>query len=333
LSVRNQDFPKVQPFPDAFSGQYGKRKLHDTWRNMEASNGQISMANLGLPGNLLSGSIRVLEIGGSPRIPGNAAVLQVSSHSVQGRKREDPNCANQDAYLEINITEGKKLLGVFDGHGNLGEHVSNKVKGVFAELAHSIASASDTQGAFKQAFAQARNRIMQANIGEGSGTTATVALVDSVKKSVSIAYVGDSTATVFDSRGNLIFQSEDHKPSNEKEAQRLRACGSQVKNGRLLLNGQPEIHTGFSRAIGDFRFAQQGVVAEPDVVLDVRFEAGSSLVLASDGLWDVLPKGTVAQMVAQSPDSATNLVRTARSAWMQTQLHIDDITVVVAKSM
>jgi serine/threonine protein phosphatase PrpC len=292
---------------------------------MEGSYGQKNFANHGVRANLLSGSINV---------PGNtSARLQVSSHSVQGWKREDAKRANQDAHLEINISECKKLLGVFDGHGKLGEHVSNKVKGVFAELAHSIASASDIQGAFKHAFAQARNRIMQANIGDESGTTATVALVDSVKKCVSIAYVGDSTATVIDSRGNLIFESEDHKPSNQKEAQRLRACGSQIRNGRLALKSQPGIHSGFSRAIGDFRFAQQGVTAEPDVVLAMPFEAGCSLVLASDGLWDVLPKGTVAQMVAQSRDSAPYLVRTAHSTWKQTQLHIDDVTVVVAKSM
>jgi serine/threonine protein phosphatase PrpC len=248
-------------------------------------------------------------------------------------KPEEPNRANQDAYLEIQISEGKKLLGVFDGHGTEGEHVSNRVKGVFAEMAYSIASASDIQGEFQQAFAQARNHIMQANIGEESGTTATVALVDSVRRCVCIANVGDSTAVVTDPRGCIIFQSEDHRPSNEKEAQRLRACGSQVRDGRLPLNAQPLIDIGFSRAIGSFRFAEQGVNAEPDIVLSIPFVAGSSLILASDGVWDVLPKSTVANLVAQSPDSSHNIVGSARSIWMHTQLHIDDVTAVVAKSV
>jgi serine/threonine protein phosphatase PrpC len=246
-------------------------------------------------------------------------------------KPEAPNYANQDCHLEIDVSEGKKLLGVFDGHGKVGEHVSNRVKATFAEMAHSIASASDVQGAFQQAFAQARNHVMQTNLGEDSGTTATVALVDSVKKTVSIAHVGDSTATVIDSYGNIVFQSVDHRPDNEKEAQRLRACGSQIRNGRLHSNSQPELHVGFSRGIGDFTFTQQGVIAEPDIVT-VPFDTNFSLLLASDGVWDVLPKETVARMAAQSPDSASNIVTTARSTWMQMpHSHIDDITAVVLK--
>jgi serine/threonine protein phosphatase PrpC len=310
-----------------------KRKLGDTWRTMEGSSGVLS-GSIRIS-DTLSGSIRISDISGSIRIPENrTAMLQVSSYSAQGMKPGEPNYANQDAHLEISISESKKLLGVFDGHGKLGEHVSNRVKAVFAELAHAIALASDIQGAFQQAFAQARVRIVQENIGDKSGTTVTIALVDSVKKTVSIAYVGDSTAVVIDSRGNTIFQSEDHRPGNEKEARRLRACGSQVRNGRLPLNSQPEIDVGFSRSIGDFQFANQGVTAEPDVVLAMPFEAGSSLILASDGVWDVLPKEIVANMVAQSPDSAANIVGTARSTWMQMQQpHIDDITAVVVKCL
>jgi serine/threonine protein phosphatase PrpC len=275
-----------------------------------------------------------MEGKGSIRGPENkAAMLLVGSSSATGMKPDVPNYANQDAHLEINVSEGKKLLGVFDGHGTNGDHVSNRVKAVFLEMAHSIASTPDIQGAFRQAFAQARNRIMEANVGVDSGTTATVALVDSGKKIVSIAHVGDSTAIVMDYRGNITFQSEDHRPCNEKEALRLRACGSQVRDGRLLLNSQPEIHVGFSRSIGDFWFAQQGVIAEPDIVT-VPFDASSSLILASDGVWDVLPKETVARMVMQSPDSASNIVTTARSNWMQMpHSHIDDITAVVVKSV
>jgi serine/threonine protein phosphatase PrpC len=261
-----------------------------------------------------------------------AASLQVSFHSATGMKPGDPNRANQDAHLEIKISESKQLLGVFDGHGLVGEKVSNMVKDVFAELANAIASSSDIQGAFQQAFREARNRVMQANIGDESGTTAMVALVDSAQKSASIAYAGDSAAIIIDPRGNIVFQSEDHRPSNEKEVQRLRACGGQVMSGRLLLDpGRSTINVGFSRAIGSFRFAHQGLSAEPDVFLAMPFEAGSSLILASDGVWDVLPKEVVANMLAQVPDSAQYIVGQARSNWKQTQTHIDDITAVVAK--
>jgi serine/threonine protein phosphatase PrpC len=275
---------------------------------------------------------------GSFRMEPKAARLQTGSFSTEGLKPKEPNWVNQDAHLELNLSENIRLLGVFDGHGPLGAQVSNRVKSVFAEMGPAIASASDIQAAFQQAFARARNQIYSDGIGNQAGTTATVALVDSVAQRVCIAHVGDSTAIVIDPRGNIVFRSQDHKPDAQGEAQRLLSYGTQVRDGRVPLNGRPGCSLAMSRAIGDFAYTQQGVTAEPDIV-STRFEPGSSLLLASDGVWDMLPKDQVVRMVMQSTpqESAQRIVSAAHANWaseLHIQCsHIDDITAVLVKSV
>lgn len=87
--------------------------------------------------------------------------------------------------------------------------------------------------------------------------------------------VGDSRAVLYSNEA-VRFGSEDHKPSNLKETERIQKADGQVALGRV--NGVLAV----SRALGDFAFKEiktlrpeeQKVSAEPDMtVLDrnVRF--------------------------------------------------------------
>eukprot|EP00971_Amphidinium_carterae_P323312 6425468-Amphidinium_carterae.1 len=45
-----------------------------------------------------------------------------------------------------------------------------------------------------------------------------------------------------------------------------------------------------ARSLGDLEANSVGVLAEPEVKLNIPYQIGTVLILASDGLWDVLPK-------------------------------------------
>jgi serine/threonine protein phosphatase PrpC len=267
-----------------------------------------------------------------------APQAQTGSFSVQGVKPNNPNWVNQDTHLELNLSGGKMLLGVFDGHGPQGTHVANSVKSIFTEQAHAVASASDIRGALHRVFTQACNQFRNDPVGKESGTTATVALVDTAAQRISIANVGDSTAIVIDPRGSIIFASQDHKAVNESEAQRLRACGGTIQNGRVIAKSPNQYMTeatlALTRTIGDSQFATQGVNGEPEIVTDVKFESGSSLIIASDGVWDVVSRDEAAKMnIKLTPqDFAQQIVNVARSKWMKAHATSDDITAVSVKS-
>jgi serine/threonine protein phosphatase PrpC len=84
--------------------------------------------------------------------------------------------------------------------------------------------------------------------------------------------------------------SEDHKPSLEEETERIVAAGGFVFMDRV--NGE----LAMSRALGDFQYKsndnlsldKQQVIAYPDVSIHERIDDDKLLLLACDGIWDVL---------------------------------------------
>ncbi|KAE9419811.1 hypothetical protein Angca_004207 [Angiostrongylus cantonensis] len=131
-----------------------------------------------------------------------------------------------------------------------------------------------------------------------SGATAVVVLVrDDV---IHCANVGDSRAVV-SVCGEAKPLSFDHKPANEMEAKRILAAGGWVEFNRV--NG----NLALSRALGDFVFKrneaippeEQIVTAFPDVISENVTEDHEFLVLACDGIWDVLSNQEVVDFVRE----------------------------------
>nr|QFS19066.1 protein phosphatase 2C [Apopellia endiviifolia (species B)] len=121
---------------------------------------------------------------------------------------------------------------------------------------------------------------------ETVGSTAVVAVVSSCQ--LIIANCGDSRA-VLSRGGHAIALSHDHKPEREDEMARVEAAGGRV----IFWNGYRVLGVlAMSRAIGD-RYLKPYVIAEPEVTCTLRTEEDECLILASDGLWDVLSNDVV----------------------------------------
>jgi len=144
------------------------------------------------------------------------------------------------------------------------------------------------------------------------GTTATVALVRRTGSSlrIHVANVGDSRALAIDGARGHARISQDHRPSDESEARRVRQEGGFVQFGRV--SGVLAV----SRALGDFSYKGAGVSWRPTI--SVREATGdTALVIGSDGLWDFLEDGDVRAVVEmgakeQAYDLAHRLVGDAK---------------------
>lgn len=128
------------------------------------------------------------------------------------------------------------------------------------------------------------------------GSTACAAVVS--KDKVYVANVGDSRC-VLSKNGEAVDLSVDHKPNTPRERARIVAAGLDVEHGRV--NGA----LGLSRALGDLKYknntrlcsTQQAVTAVPDVAcVDLQPEH-NFLVIASDGIFDVLSSQEVVEFV------------------------------------
>mmetsp|Transcript_8908 Transcript_8908/g.25667 ORF Transcript_8908/g.25667 Transcript_8908/m.25667 type:complete len:709 (-) Transcript_8908:55-2181(-) len=129
-----------------------------------------------------------------------------------------------------------------------------------------------------------------------AGCTAVVAMVAGDR--LLVANAGDSRC-VCSKEGEAVALSEDHKPDDPEELARIIKAGGFVAQGRI--NGSLNL----SRAVGDLEFKlnrecgpeEQAVTAAPDV-REVQLEEGYEfLVLACDGIWDVMSNQEVVTFV------------------------------------
>lgn len=120
-----------------------------------------------------------------------------------------------------------------------------------------------------------------------SGSTAASVLISS--RHIYFINCGDSR-TLLCHDGQVVFYTEDHKPFNPRERERIQNAGGSVTLQRV--NGSLAV----SRALGDFDFkevdwrpqTEQLVSPEPEVYELERTPEDEFLILACDGVWDAI---------------------------------------------
>jgi len=154
-------------------------------------------------------------------------------------------------------------------------------------------------GEYKEAFESVFLKVDKDFLAtdDESGTTSVTVLLTPDGK-IYCSNAGDSRC-VMSRGGKAVPLSFDHKPSGEVELRRIQAAGSGVSFDRV--GGELAV----ARAIGDVRFKNnphiplkdQAVTAFPEVTVteitpDVEF-----VLLACDGVWDVLTNDTAVEFI------------------------------------
>lgn len=267
--------------------------------------------------------------------------LDVGWHTLPGWKISHAHTwLNQDALLTVSLPGNRLLAAVFDGHGEHGHHVASTAREVFSQQAQTFLCSWLHDGpavAFGQLFAMCQSKLRsEEGLCEFAGATASCALVDPLARCVTLAHVGDSTCLLL-CGGSVVHVTADHKFDAEAE-RRIQACGGEVRflNGchRVYGRGLGRPGLAMSRSLGDLEATQYGVISEPEVSPTLPFEPGSALVLASDGLWDMLPPAAVAAdpFDRDAQEAASTLVLRAQELWPDNG-DIDDITAIVVRSV
>nr|XP_055051975.1 protein phosphatase, Mg2+/Mn2+ dependent, 1Na (putative) [Misgurnus anguillicaudatus] len=120
-----------------------------------------------------------------------------------------------------------------------------------------------------------------------SGSTATAVMIS--PRNIYFINCGDSR-TFLCRNGQVVFYTEDHKPCNPREKERIQNAGGSVTLQRI--NGSLAV----SRALGDYDFkevelktqTEQLVSPEPEVYELRRTPEDEFLVVACDGVWDAV---------------------------------------------
>ena len=226
--------------------------------------------------------------------------LQIGAVAMQGSRR-----TMEDYHLALPLPSRPDhiLLGVFDGHGGnaMAEYVQQNLVRVLEET---LLVQPDLGKAIKTAFFQLDANVLEQGPvrnedGTTPGTTAIVAIVTPTGGNIVCANVGDSRACILTQDGRVVPMSIDHKPNLDAERERIEAAGGVVFKNRVDGN------LALSRALGDYEYKtnaafsvkQQKVTAEADIITVSHADADADadanakaafLLLASDGLWDVM---------------------------------------------
>ncbi|XP_072040911.1 probable protein phosphatase 2C T23F11.1 isoform X2 [Amphiura filiformis] len=223
-------------------------------------------------------------------------LLKVGSSCMQGWRIN-----MEDAHtMQLHIDDDKEaaFFAVFDGHGGAkvahyaGQHLHTK-------LANQVAyKRGDIVEAIKSSFLMIDEDMLKDDSmkDELAGTTALCVAMKN--NTIYCGNVGDSRS-VASVKGHAKPLSFDHKPSNEEESKRIVAAGGWVEFNRV--NG----NLALSRALGDFvfkrndskRVEEQIVIAVPDVTVNNLSTDYEFIVLACDGIWDVLTNQEVVDFI------------------------------------
>ncbi|KAJ1690295.1 hypothetical protein LUZ63_014450 [Rhynchospora breviuscula] len=231
--------------------------------------------------------------------------------SVCGRRRDMEDAVSvRPNFVEVGCAY--HFYGVFDGHGCC--HVAVSCKDRMPEIVseemikkggEAVKGEEWWKGVMERSFVKMDGEVSE---GEGKpvssncpcvlrtqksdhvGSTAVVSVVG--PKHIIVANCGDSRA-VLCRDGTPVALSTDHKPDRPDELKRIEDAGGRVIywDGARVLG-----MLAMSRAIGD-NYLKPYVIPDPEVTVTERSNSDEFLILASDGLWDVVSNEQACQIV------------------------------------
>ncbi|KAK1440433.1 hypothetical protein QVD17_06260 [Tagetes erecta] len=279
--------------------------------------------------------------------------------SKKGEKGVNQDCCI--VWEEFGCQEDMMFCGVFDGHGPWGHFVAKRVcnampssllcnwqellvEGSFDQIDKEVDRFNLWQDSFVKTCAEIDQDLEQYRKIDSvySGTTALTAIRQG--DHLVVANVGDSRAVLATASDDgclvAVQLTVDFKPNLPQEAERIIEC-----NGRVFcLEDEPGVHRvwlpheespglAMSRAFGDYCIKNFGLISVPQVIQRHITSQDQFMVLASDGVWDVISNEEAVEIVSSTEDkakSAKRLVDRAIRAWKRKRKGIatDDISAI-----
>jgi len=252
---------------------------------------------------------------------------------------------NQDRGLALWPWRGvadEAVFAVYDGHGRKGEEVSEFIiQNLPTALVNLQTEGKEPGEALTEAYLKVDSDLAKHMDASVSGSTAVTCLVKD--RHMWIANSGDSRAIIVRREGNRFSAVDltlDHKPDCPAEMKRILQMGGHVTPAGA--NGSPSRvwHNlrglAMARSIGDHAAATVGVIAEPEITEYDLVDDDYALIVASDGVWELISSQGVADIIGgmkeddRTVDQITDLIVDQSSYMWKIEEgdYRDDITVV-----
>ena len=261
----------------------------------------------------------------------------VTSHTREGRGdrefMEDTNCSF--ASIPKKGLENFSFYAVFDGHGSavVSEYLKKEMlntilaadQSLFDELANNNINLIKNQKVIDRLKKAIRKGFLDIDhemriLGAlDFGSTAVVCLITPTH--FFIANCGDSRALLV-SDNKISLATKDHTAQDPEEKERVERAGGEIVKEKLsgklyikMIDDDSGLPQQPSRAFGDYfkkyqnkKPSEQIITSEPDIYVRERSEKDEFLVLASDGLWDIISNEEVKEEIQKKLYAHRNLV-------------------------
>lgn len=226
----------------------------------------------------------------------------------------------EDAHIsEAEFTPNSSLYAVFDGHGGsevakyCGDFFGDALKknkkfqsGNYEDALREVFLLMDEQLVSPEGQAKLRTYKTEEGGDSFAGCTANVVLI--ADKVIYCANAGDSRCILWSNK-KVIHLSQDHKPDNEIEKNRIAKAGGFIIEGRV--NGNLNL----SRALGDLEYKknaslkpqEQLISPMPDIEKRAISKDDAFLVMGCDGIWEILNADEICQIVENGLPTCKNL--------------------------
>lgn len=298
----------------------------DKTGNIGRSRRRLTLAGANV---LLDGvaSMNLAQSPGNSATPGTA--VQLHGRSVIGHvfgKRfgicnkgyapYNPAKKNQDSMIMSEDPKtGALFVGVLDGHGEVGHHVSQYFRDRLPKMLFSHPKFPSNCGA---AMSECIVTIEKAMLSDRtinsrfSGSTCVLATI--LGNQLTCANIGDSRVIL--GRRNTtdgticpVEVSRDHKPDCPDEKARIEAKGGRVfaityEDGidgppRVWLSNMDVPGLAMSRSLGDTVGHDAGIISTPEITNVLLTSEHDCLIMASDGLWEFIENDECLKMAYQ----------------------------------
>lgn len=219
------------------------------------------------------------------------------------RRMEDAHSIQEDFMGD----KEKVFIGVYDGHGGkeAAIYASQTLHTVLAEkIGQNQLSTEELLNVFKETYLETDSRMKGSTVPAHHGCTAATCLItrskEGEKRQLFVANAGDARV-VLCRQDKAIRLTEDHKASDEKEQKRIQEAGGFIINGRV--NGQIAI----TRSLGD-HLMKEYVIGDPFITEIDLEEDDQWLIVACDGLWDVIEDQQAMDLLNQNSSDTCTLL-------------------------
>ncbi|KAG9391453.1 Protein phosphatase [Carpediemonas membranifera] len=259
-------------------------------------------------------------------VPSNALDIKAAYAETVGRRPE-----MEDVVLlktRYRDQPAEYFYAVYDGHGgrDSAEYAAATLLHLIAERCPASPDPASPDGqtalrlAIHNAFLECAGQMNVRGISDG--TTALCAWI--MGDFLITSNAGDSRA-VLSREGRPVRLSFDHKPIEPSERQRIVSLGGFVEDKRVL--GSLSV----SRALGDF-FLEPYVIPDPYVSFERLGPKDDFIILACDGLWDVVSDQAAVSLVGNERDPVQASIKLRDQAFLRGSTDNISVLVIMLKS-